>query len=426
MKNLSDTARKLLCDFTEIDGCSLKITKELDRADYLSLDDTLGRIGGKWNSRKKCHIFPCSPTSLVEKLLKTNLLPDTNPTAFFPTPLVGIEEMWSMCDESYFQYCASSDSNSGFVRVLEPSGGVGAIADFLKTKGENVDLVIVELLKENQDILKGKGYSPVCGSFLDYPIPEKEEQKFDFVFMNPPFSVKGDKYAFMTHIYHAMKMLKTNGELIAIVPTGWISGNTKKEEAFRNLVSEQGGELSTLPRGTFKESGTNIETKVIKLLPKRHSENDGGSHYNKHEYEFRLYAMQSQSNDKYFISLAKKIASGGITEEELSNELREFSYELIRKYAMGDFSDKYYHISGDIFITTKYIDSYVTILIEYCKEYSKEYSSDVELRPSDSFQSDKKCAFPLPNSKRTDRTLPESEQLKIISNGGGLEELLYA
>ena len=344
-------------------------------------------------------------------MLNTNILPENNPTAFFPTPLDGIEEMWLSCDKEYFQYCASSSSKYGKVKVLEPSGGVGALTDFIKNKGDNVEITIVELLKENQNILKGKGYSPICGCFLDYPVPTKEEDKFDFVFMNPPFSVKGDKRAYMTHIDHALKMLQSNGELIAIIPVGWITGKTKKDEAFRNLISEYGQNISTLPEGTFKESGTNIATKVIKLTPRPIKQMTHGSFPNCHEYEFMMYAMQEKSNYNYLFSLGEKMAKKSINGDDLYLELRKFSLELIAIHAKGD---KLRDIHGDTFVTTRYLNAYISHLTILCEEYALFYK--------DTFFEEE----PIIDNNKDNEKLSIARQLDIISSGGGLMDLLYA
>jgi len=410
MNNLSSEVKKILSNHIQINENSLMVTKKLSEKEYKALNDTLGRIGGKWERGKKAHVFPCDPRPLLAHMIETNLLPENNPTAFFPTPLDGIEEMWSFCDEEFFKYCASSESLYGKVQVLEPSGGVGAIADFVKTKGDNVEITIVELLEENQNILKSKGYSPICGSFLDYSIPTEEENKFDFVFMNPPFSVKGDKRAYMTHIDHALKMLRSNGELIAIVPVGWITGKTKKDEAFRNLISEHGHNISTLPEGTFKESGTNIATKVIKLTPRAVKQMSHGGFNNGHENEFMIYATQERSNYNYLCALSEKMAYNTISDNDLYLELKNFSLELIDTHAKGD---KVKGIYGDVFITTKYLESYISHLTVTCKEYSLFYKDTLpeEIIISDSQNNEK---------------LSIARQLDIVSSGGGLMDLLYA
>jgi hypothetical protein len=145
-------------------------------------------------------------------------------------------------------------------------------------------LDIVEIFEPNQKILKEKGYNPICMDFLNYNTDYTIE--YDFIFMNPPFSVKGDKNAYMTHLYHAMNMLSSVGELVAIVPRGWITGKTKHDEKFRNFIANNSKDIKHFKEKTFKDSGTNIATVAILLGKEEWKKKPINGYSTWHEFEF--------------------------------------------------------------------------------------------------------------------------------------------
>lgn len=73
-------------------------------------------------------------------------------------------------------------------KVLEPSGGVGGISDLIKEAAPYVQLDVIEILDTNQEVLKQKGYSPICMDFMDYNI--NYSTQYDYIFMNPLIRVK--------------------------------------------------------------------------------------------------------------------------------------------------------------------------------------------------------------------------------------------
>lgn len=91
--------------------------------------------------------------------------------------------------------------------------------------------------------------------FLSYT----PEGPYDVIVMNPPFSVEGDKLAYVTHIEHAWSMLKEGGHLVAVVPPGWLYGSVKRVASFREFVCEH-LDFQEVGAGVFKESGTMVNT----------------------------------------------------------------------------------------------------------------------------------------------------------------------
>ena len=128
--------------------------------------------------------------------------------------------------------------------VLEPSCGCGRIMDALREKGAKVFGVEFDAGRANQS--RSKGHKVYTANFLEM-IPEPI---YDFVVMNPPFY--GKHYA--KHVKHALNFLKEGGVLKAILPV------TARYD--HNLLS---GRWCDLPIGSFKESGTNINTTILTI-----------------------------------------------------------------------------------------------------------------------------------------------------------------
>lgn len=225
----------------------------LERSLYEKVNDVLNRIGGKWKRQGKSkgvHLFPYDPMPLVQGVIESGELPPKNPTAFFPTPTPVVAKMiiWGEIASLNDERC----------RILEPSGGTGAIADAIRLLAPTAQLDVCEILPVNISLLKKKGFNVFEGDFLSH-IPSYQ---YDAILMNPPFSVESDKLAWVTHIQHAWKLLKDDGILVAIVPSSLSYVSTKKVKEFRELVLTYGN-WEALPDNSFKESGTGTSTIIM-------------------------------------------------------------------------------------------------------------------------------------------------------------------
>ncbi|MFZ3513819.1 PLxRFG domain-containing protein [Vibrio harveyi] len=163
---------------------------------------------------------------------------------FFPTP-----------EEEAKQVVDLAEIESG-MRVLEPSAGMGHIADQIAAFN-GVDLDVGELAHTLSEMLEEKGHNVVAGDFLEYHAGEI----YDRIVMNPPFSNDADIH----HINHALSMLKDGGRLVAITSSmAGDRGNTTNKN-FRQYLDEVGAEEIPLEAGTFNKSlnPTNVATKII-------------------------------------------------------------------------------------------------------------------------------------------------------------------
>lgn len=237
---------------------------QMGASDYQAIKGILARLDIEWDRKRGMHVLSKSSYSKWNTYVNTGKLPKLNPTAFFPTPIEVIELMFgNFFDTSYVEYLKEYQPKS--LRVLEPSAGVGAIAKFArKYFGESLATIdTVEYLPENCEALEKEGFTPFCGDFLDYTTAEL----YDVVLMNPPFSLVGDKYAYMTHVMHALSLLKPDGKLVAILPTGWLIQSNKRIDAFKEIVALHSSWdfNQIINSGAFKSSGTMIETMCICL-----------------------------------------------------------------------------------------------------------------------------------------------------------------
>lgn len=129
-------------------------------------------------------------------------------------------------------------------RILEPSCGCGRFMDALRSAG--ADVVGCEIDPVRVSMCIEKGHRVMRMNFLE-TVPTAD---FDRVIMNPPFY--GTHYA--KHVNHALRFLKPGGTLTAILPV------TARYD--HGLLD---GSWSDLPVGSFRESGTNINTTVLTM-----------------------------------------------------------------------------------------------------------------------------------------------------------------
>lgn len=182
---------------------------QLARAEYLEFKKVVAALGGRWDGRKKTHVFPDDPTEGFDRWVRTGHLPPKNPTAFFPTPKDLADELagWLLRDRW-------SDGWADVLpppRILEPSAGDGALARAIRDRTELAELHCIELDAKNRRRLAEEGFDTIAEDFL-----EVELKSYDMILMNPPFN--GGEW--MRHVEKAMGLLKPNGVMVGVAPAG--------------------------------------------------------------------------------------------------------------------------------------------------------------------------------------------------------------
>ena len=176
------------------------------------------------------------PVKVAERALIGTKIP-----GFFPTP------------ESLAKRMAEIADLKPGMKVLEPSAGTGRLADAAKAKGAEV--VAAEVDSRLRDILAKKGHTLVERDFTAM----KPEASFDRILMNPPFEKGQD----MAHVRAAYEHLKPGGKMVAIMGEGGFFRSDKQATEFRSWLDRVGGTSEKLPEGTFKESNTGVNTRLV-------------------------------------------------------------------------------------------------------------------------------------------------------------------
>jgi len=225
------------------DGLSGKLTcGQLDRKMYEKVNKALDAMGGKWNKKSGCHLFQTDPRPSVEGLLENGVL-EVERDGFFETPRAVIERMLELVPVSEDDY------------ILEPSAGLGAIADALREHGAR-QILVFEKNQERRNVLVGKKYfTAMTDDFLE----RRSEPEHDKIYMNPPFENQQD----IDHVKHAYEFLKPGGRMVSVMSSGAFFREDKKATEFRNWLCGKGGYSEPLPEGSFKESGTGVNAVLV-------------------------------------------------------------------------------------------------------------------------------------------------------------------
>lgn len=260
---LSEAARDVLAGSRVEENILYLPPQQLARPLYEEVNEALTRLGGKWKGGKvKGHVFESDPSSDLAVLVQTGLIPPKNPMAFFSTPPPVIDWMLHYLN-------VNLELRKG-MRFLEPSAGKGAIALALRKHLEDCRLMdesiihVCEIQPTFAQFLRSEGFEIIASDFLAFT----PDWTYDAILMNPPFSIEGDRQAYITHILHAWEMLTPGGVMISIAPPGFTmeGRREKKLRDFLTLVEDE-GRWDELPDESFKESGTGIKT-VILLMKK--------------------------------------------------------------------------------------------------------------------------------------------------------------
>lgn len=227
---------------------------QLDRKTYVAVNEALTLAGGRWVSKQKAHVFDGDAAEAIADLLDTGEILDPKEFGYFPTPPEVVELMIS-----------HADIGPGLT-YLEPSAGKGAIALALcDLEPERIECF--ELLSDNANdceaalrghpsIGKDPGrFAVIVGDFLGV----EPENVFDRVMMNPPFAKQADA----RHIDHAWRFLRPGGVLVSIVPTGFLTRSFQPTRALLDELQDAGMRYFHLPDGSFKGSGTAVNTAMI-------------------------------------------------------------------------------------------------------------------------------------------------------------------
>lgn len=232
-----------------IEGTNLYLPPtQLDRKLYDAVNKALENLGGKWNKKAKAHVFASDPVSRLAAALGTGIASDDDNEGLNARKEKKLYQAFFTPSELARQIVAVADVNGA--RVLEPSAGLGALADACDEAGASI-VNCIEINPEFVATLKAKGYSVTEGDFLQMAT----NRLYHRIVMNPPFTKNQD----IAHVEHALRWLAPGGVLVAIM------GGSTQRPGFVDLIERTGAEVRPLPEGAFKESGTNVATVLVTI-----------------------------------------------------------------------------------------------------------------------------------------------------------------
>lgn len=251
---------EVLADGVSTDGHLLKITRQLERPLYTAVNKVLEAAGGKWNRSAKAHVFFGSAEDAMEQIILTGQIAVPEDFGQFFTPDALAQRIIDM-----------ADIKPG-MHILEPSAGQGALAlraaqacmgveikhdDGSRSYIDDGHVACCEILPHNRQILDRRGFHLIGDDFMAL----RGQFYFDRVVMNPPFAKRADVH----HITKAHGLLRPDGKLVAIASAAVEFRDDRLGREFRALVASHNGTIEPLPPGSFKESGTMVNTVIVTM-----------------------------------------------------------------------------------------------------------------------------------------------------------------
>lgn len=243
-KSLSSQAVTVLGSM-EVEGHLARITAgQLDRKLYLEVNKALEAIGGKWSQKLGGHVFTEDPRDALDQVVLTGRFTDRKQEfGFFETPPALAARVVEM-----------AKIRPG-MKVLEPSCGRGALLREVLAQQPAARIYGVEILPENVRASRALGVEVDQADFMSVEAPCER------VVMNPPFSRQQD----VDHVTRAFRQLRPGGRLVSIMAAGVKFRQNRKAREFQALLYEVDGDVIDLPPGSFRESGTEVETVIVTL-----------------------------------------------------------------------------------------------------------------------------------------------------------------
>lgn len=241
---VSTDAMTIISEATVIGNLVKLNCGQLERSQYEKVANILKKMGGNWNRAKEGFTFKTDPADLLDHLFLTGKIQKVEKFGYFPTPRALAESV-----------VALAKLKPG-TKVLEPSAGQGGLAEIIAMDVSKENIVCLELQEENARVLLEKGFNVIQTDFMTVdPMPA-----YDACIMNPPFERLQD----IQHVMHAWEFLKPGGVLVAIMALSFTFRSDKKCVDFREFVEEH-GTYSRNPEGSFKSSGTAVNTVTVFL-----------------------------------------------------------------------------------------------------------------------------------------------------------------
>lgn len=252
---IADDVAAILRNQLYFNDHEVRITgNRLDPKLYKRVNQILEALGGKWNRKAQAHIFPGVSREAIEAALADGKVLNAKQSfQFFETPEDLAQRMVNL-----------ADIDPGMT-VLEPSAGRGAIAAVILDKSFDCKLTVLDLDPAHQAVLESLYESSNAVDSYDVLPPSDflgvGPGGFDRIVMNPPFTGGQD----IEHVRHAYSLLNSGGRIVAIMSPSGFNNSDKRSVGFRAWLSGLDHQIEELPAGTFKASGTNVVSMLVKI-----------------------------------------------------------------------------------------------------------------------------------------------------------------
>lgn len=226
----------------ETNANALALVGQLDRKLYEATNKVLEAAGGKWNRKAKAHLFDGDAAERIDQIILTGEITIPQDFGFFQTQTPVVDRLVELADVQRIH------------TLLEPSAGHGNIA---KAFQHAALITCYELLPDNVKALEALALDRCVIHQADF-LTVTPEPIYDRIIMNPPFAKQDD----IKHVMHASQFLAPGGRLVSVMSAGVMFRQDKRTTAFREFVEARGGVFEDLPEGSFKSSGTMVNTVI--------------------------------------------------------------------------------------------------------------------------------------------------------------------
>ncbi|MBT3196238.1 MAG: PLxRFG domain-containing protein [Gammaproteobacteria bacterium] len=141
----------------------------------------------------------------------------------------------------------NADTSNKAQHLKDTQGHLGALIREAQRNGSVVPESFVGAADISADFNEDGKYDPI------------KAIGYHRIVMNPPFEKGQD----IEHVRHAHSLLKPGGRVVAIMSEGPFFRKDKKAIAFREWLEDLGGTSEQLPEGSFKESNTGVNTRLV-------------------------------------------------------------------------------------------------------------------------------------------------------------------
>lgn len=250
MRSLTARQRELL-GLVEVDPKTNRVvyTREGHLPDWAALKQVVEALGGVYRTAGKKTkggwIFPddVDAMAMVANAIETGGVLDPTLLGYYPTTDVLSDTL-----------VARLNIQPG-ERVLEPSGGDGAMARAVLRACPTARIECVEVLPDNRAKLTAQGFRLIGEDFL--AMRPEDVGPFDVVCANPPF---GKGRVEIHHVRHMLGFLRPGGRMGVILPPSVRERDDALTTSLRADLDACGVTWIDNGAGAFREAGTMIRT----------------------------------------------------------------------------------------------------------------------------------------------------------------------